>query len=608
MVMEHPAVAASIDSEVDGPNFAPVFVEEVRIRNFRGLAVLDLILEPRLTVLVGRNNSGKSRVLRALGVGLGTMPAELDDLTVSKSAETEATIDVVVAPAPNASNDEQAFAHDIAQVFDPDVVSQEPFRQRVAWRATVRRSAEGSGARTELQRLAYREGHGWTLPTNPDPLTSEQRRRVAAVLIGTGRDLSDEMTTPRSAIRRVLSDLEIPDEQRAEIEARLADLGEEIVSASASLGAVRDALEHAEARVGALGTPQVNPLPPRLEEVARTVSIELDTGSGSLPMRLHGAGPRSLASLQVQRVLYERRLGHDGPDRRPHPVTLIEEPEAHLHPQMQLELDALISSLPGQVVVTTHSSHLVTVVPSAALRLLRTDGGSTQVRSLHPAEAGDDDTPRALRPELHADEMEKLKRLIERPFGELLFASAVVVGDGATERALLPPLIRRSLGVLAHGVCVVDPGSMNQPLAEILVKFAELVDIPWYLFADGDDQGRRAVESILDRHGATDALSQSRVIWIDEASQMATERMMIDFDPNVCRAALRLLDHELDDEGSERALLHALKHTKGSAGAPLAHELIRCYPDHRDWPSPIRTLIERLAGALDPPEDNGNGD
>ena len=608
--MEHAGIEPTTEPDATRPNLAPIFVEELKIRHFRGLSAVDLTLEPGLTVLVGRNNSGKSRVLRAAGVGLGALPAELDDLTVGDAIESEATIDVVVAPLLDADldDDEQAFADDVARVFKPDVVRLEPFQQRVAWRATIRRSAEGNGARAELHRLVYREGEGWALPSSPVPLSAQQRRLVAAVLISTGRDLSDEMTMPRSAIRRVLSDLEVSDEQRADIEARLAGLGREIVTASASLRAVQDALEQAEARVGSLGAPQVNPVPPRLEEVARSVSIELDTGTGSLPMRLHGAGPRSLASLQVHRVLYERRLGNDGPDRRPHPVTLIEEPEAHLHPQMQFELDALISSLPGQVVVTTHSAHLVTVVHSDALRLIRTDGATTQIRTLHAAPAGDDDAPRARRPEMHAGEMEKLKRLIERPFGELLFASAVVVGDGATERAFLPPLIRKVLGGLAHGVCVVDPGSMNQPVAGIVIKFAELVGIPWYLFADSDGQGRAAVASILDRHGAADRWNQPRVVWTDEGNGLATERMMVDFYLDVCRAALRLLNREPNDGATASDFVAALKDTKGSVGASLAHELIRLHPDHTTWPMPIRTLIERLGRALGPPEDDGNGD
>ena len=141
-----------------------------------------------------------------------------------------------------------------------------------------------------------------------------------------------------------------------------------------------------------------------------------------------------------------------------------------------------------------------------------------------------------------------------------------------------------------------------------MIKFAELVGIPWYLFADGDDPGRRAVASIFSRHPDTDSLGQSHVVWADEKSDGATERLMVNFDPEVCRAALLLLACELADDATDSDLLTALKATKGSVGAPLAHELLRKYHDHVDWPLPIRTLISRLEGALNPPEDDGDGD
>jgi predicted ATPase len=44
----------------------PPFLERVRIRGFKSIAFCDVALEP-LTILVGRNASGKSNFLDALG-------------------------------------------------------------------------------------------------------------------------------------------------------------------------------------------------------------------------------------------------------------------------------------------------------------------------------------------------------------------------------------------------------------------------------------------------------------------------------------------------------------------------------------------------------------
>ena len=138
---------------------------------------------------------------------------------------------------------------------------------------------------------------------------------------------------------------------------------------------------------------------------------------------------------------------------------------------------------------------------------LRQDEDATVVVDLSPAPSEVEADHRALRPGMHVEEMEKLKRLVERPFGELLFAGAVVVGDGATERAFLPPVISHALGSRANGVCVIDPGSLGDPLAHAAVKFAKLVGIPWLLFSDSDSPGLHAARRLAEG-------DESRIVWI----------------------------------------------------------------------------------------------
>jgi hypothetical protein len=275
-------------------------------------------------------------------------------------------------------------------------------------------------------------------------------------------------------------------------------------------------------------------------------------------------------------------------------VTLIEEPEAHLHPQASLELAGLLAALTGQVVASTHSSHLVTAVDPRSIRLIRQEGGSSVVVDLGPVRAPDENTHRALRPSTHAAEMEKLKRLVERPFGELLFASALVIGDGATERAFLPLVIRHALGKKAHGVCVIDPEGMASQVAQAAVKFAKLADIPWVLFSDSDGAGRADAQRLVDQYAAGDA---SHLVWIVTDREVgavdggAIERMLVAFDEPLCHAACTELRPDLD---ADQPAIELLKQLKGSVGTGLARRLIEQHSDHRQWPSALRDLIRRL--------------
>lgn len=579
-------------------NYAPVYIERIVVRNFRGIEQLALEFEPGLTLLVGRNNVGKSRVLSALNLALGGRAAEFDDFTVGSDLTPE--IDVVLAPLPNGEpSDEEAFTDAVGRRLDVDVqaVNEEPFRERFGWRTHVRPSAEGLGARTETRVLTY-DGvtRVWMERSNANALTRDQRGLFAADYVATGRDLTDELGRRGSGIRRVLSDLAVQPEDRASLEKQLGNLSRDIVTGSATLAAIRQSLETLNRSVGSIGAPGVNALPVTLEELSRSLSFELDSGTGSLPIRLHGAGARSLASLQVQGVLYDRLLGADGGSMRPHPVTLVEEPEAHLHPQAAAELPGLLSTIQGQVIASTHSTHVVTSTTHRSVRLLREAGDSLHVVDLGPGEGNDPSVPRLLRPDLYSEEIEKIKRLVERPFGEVLFSSAIVVGDGATERALLPGLLRHALGSRGHGVCVVDPDSMAKPAVISLLKFAKAVGLPSVLFADADPSGRSAVENI----GAAGV--EPHVVWAGAPDEAAPERvtgaveaMLIAFDSEMMREAcerVRPGAEPIDD------ILKTMTKLKGSIGAEISAAILLRYPDFRTWPAPLRQLVEHLEKVL----------
>lgn len=582
-------------SQPPEPRYAGLFVEHLSIRHFRGVENCEVELEPGLTLLVGRNNVGKSRVLSALHLALGGRPADADDFTVG--SEQEPQIDVVFAPPPPASaNDEQAFETDVARRLGDGVqtLSEEPFRERFAWRTHVQRSSEGMGARSEFKVLTFdSNSRTWVERSGASEPTRDQRGVIASDLVNTGRDLMAELGRRGSGVRKVLSDLDVDDGVRTDLEERLKSLSAAIVDGSGTLASVGKALDVLNQKVGSIGAPGINPFPITLEELARTLSIDLDSGHGPLPIRMHGSGARSLTSLQVQGVLYDRLLGADGGTLRPHPVTLVEEPEAHLHPQACAELPVLLKSIRGQLVASTHSAQVVTSTEPCAIRLLREASGRLSAIDLGPKDGDSSEIPRPFRSDHHAEEMDKLKRLAERPFGEILFSNAIVVGDGATERGFIPPLLRHALGHKAHGVCVVNPESLNTPVAKAVAKFANLVDLPWFIFADSDDQGCQAAESL----SATREDSVP-IVWVGEPDPEnqtgvsgAIEAMIVSFDESLAREACERLRPDLAPVSDP---LSCLKNVKGAIGPTLAELFIDRYDDADTWPEPLRDLIRLI--------------
>ncbi|XWO10361.1 AAA family ATPase [Paenarthrobacter ureafaciens] len=573
------------------------YVERLIIRNFRGINSCEVEFEPHVTVLAGRNNAGKSRIISALQVALGGRAAESDDFSVGLESWPE--IDVIIAPGcPQTTDADEEFENNFTQLFENRIqtLSETPLRERIAWRTKISRSVEGGGARAESSFLVFDSVNGvWEQLSSPAALSSRQRRAFAVDLINTGRDLRDELGRQGSNIRKVLSDLEVPEDQRSPLELELVLLSTRILSESKTLKSVDTELSRLHALVGSVGSPALNPLPTSLEELGRLISIDLDTGGGPLPIRFHGAGSRSLSSLQVQGVLYERRLGQDGSAVPPTPITLVEEPEAHLHPQAAMELAELLVGMRGQKVVSTHSAHLVTSVDPSSIRLVQTASDSTRIVDLGPASNDRSAVHRAFRPSLHKQEMEKLRRLVERPFGELLFSSCVVIGDGATERAFLPVALRHALGGKSHGITVVDPGSLTNELASAAVKFCQMTSTPCFIFADSDDDGLAAVQALQ----AMNAAKSPEVVWINGTDGLgspvpgAIENMLMMFDEEMCLAACQTIH-----PGVAGDTMRQMKKLKGSSGTFLARALIDRHADWRTWPTPLRELIEKIDVAI----------
>jgi predicted ATP-dependent endonuclease of OLD family len=192
---------------------------------------------------------------------------------------------------------------------------------------------------------------------------------------------------------------------------------------------------------------------------------------------------------------------------------------------------------------------------------------------------------------------ERLKRFVERPFGELLFATLIVLGDGATERAFLPLVIRAALPDISNGVTVIDPESMGSPNAKAALKLANQVVIPWLVFADSDRAGVQDSTALLNDYGGGD--TSKRIYVADPASRTGGydfEAMILEFDSAMCERACSLLGFD-----GTLTIESFLDQNKGVFGALLAEEFLSSYPPEvglGTWPVGLRELIEAIEREL----------
>jgi putative ATP-dependent endonuclease of OLD family len=173
-------------------------------------------------------------------------------------------------------------------------------------------------------------------------------------------------------------------------------------------------------------------------------------------------------------------------------VVLIEEPEAHMHPQMQQVFISQVSELVKdakkdtdiqiQVIITTHSSHILSESG------IDTEKGFNRIRYFNrlPTITGFKITNQDFNNlEIKNDKrtFRFLRQYLTLHKSDLFFADKVILVEGTTERMLLPQMIQKSANLLCNEyVSILEVGgayahSFKEMLEFINVRTLIITDI-----------------------------------------------------------------------------------------------------------------------------------
>jgi predicted ATP-dependent endonuclease of OLD family len=220
-------------------------------------------------------------------------------------------------------------------------------------------------------------------------------------------------------------------------------------------------------------------------------SMQKDSLEELLPEYSIGLGYQNLQSLSYQLVSFKTaRLRPEKGAPAPVHLVMIEEPEAHLHVQVQRIFpdkahklispnDEDASGLKSQLIISTHSSHLAHAENFDRLRYVRRIAKSAE--NLMPT------TEVVNLGHVFGDD-KKTRQFAERYFRvqhtDLLFANAAIFVEGVAERMLVPLFIERDFEKLnSRYLSFLDIGGSH---AHRLKPLVEKLRIPTVIITDVD--------------------------------------------------------------------------------------------------------------------------
>lgn len=268
------------------------------------------------------------------------------------------------------------------------------------------------------------------------------------------------------------SKIKIEDAVKTKIDIQLGKLNKQIVSKSEILTSISKELKATTADT--TSDISISPLTKDIETIYSGMNIYYKT-KDSVPTSVEnlGLGIRSWAVFSTVKAQIINRIKKAEKEEFAYfPMLLIEEPEAHVHPQAQRQLFSDIDGINGQKLITTHSPYILSQIDLDKILYIRKEASSTLAMPL-------------LVDGLSSEDIRKIKRTVMNTRGEILYANAVILAEGETEEQALAVYMREYFKKepFELGINIIGVGGNNYlPFMRILDR----LNIKWYVFSDGE--------------------------------------------------------------------------------------------------------------------------